>query len=193
MPFKVLVNIGSATDVAGAWGLAAAFRVAWEAVGPTLQDCSQFWVNFLKTAGHPVSDCEDAADMEWLDVQVVRFASSDERQLLEIADVTKVERLWLHMRAEQLGMTSETVQRQGCSNVAMLRLRKPHGWLLPAAPLRTVPRQQQAPRRRRQRRLRCTRCCSALTETSALYRSDGWGPLCAQCKSDQGTDESDDY
>ncbi len=117
--------------------------------------------------------------MQWLDRQVVRFASSEEYELLEFAQVTSVQRLWLHTRAEQLGLTSETVQRQGCGKVATLHLLKPHGWCLHAVPL---PRFQAPRRRRRRRRLRCQRCYDSIDDGSAVYHDDGWGPLCVPCE-----------
>ncbi len=173
--------------------------------GPTaLQGVTrQAWCSFLERAGHPFLDPDDDHTHE--DEAVFYIVSEPAHSVMDIPICSRAARFWLHTRAGSLGLKTDTLNRDR-NDDATVRLTKPAGWAMPAAPLpvAAVPRGPQsaaqlasAPRRHGWSKKRsrggggysrwdemseCCECGAAMDPDEGEYdHMTGVGPLCYNC------------
>ncbi len=126
-----------------------------------------------------------------LDDAVARLVLSPARRSDAMPRGDNLDRKWLHLRAQQLGLTTTTVDRSG--QWGQVYMSKPAGWVFAAdRPVQAAPSQGQArSRARASRRERmeawtteCENCGEELDAYTALYHHSGMGPLCEECVND---------
>jgi hypothetical protein len=130
---------------------------------------------------------EKLSQSELLDTRVVEFACSGDYQL-ELPTLEGVERLWVHTRCSQLGLTS--VSNGHSRNSKTMTLSKPATWRFDLArpvpePVPEPAKRKTAKQRKRERmeawRTECDQCGTELDAASALYHRGGMGPMCEEC------------
>ena len=98
---------------------------------------------------------------------------------LEFPGLTSVRRLWVHRRASQLKLVSDTNHATATNP---LRVSKPAGWAMDWAPSRErFPQRPTKTNRRAEWRTECQDCGETLDAWHALYHYSGMGPLCEDC------------
>ena len=139
------------------------------------------WNDVLSRAGQPFTKSNKFASK--LDDVLCRFVFSD-AQTVDIPDLESIERKWLHLRSESIGLKS-------CTHTGTLRLTKPQGWTLPANPVPVkapikAAKTWKAIKAEKAKKMAlwtttCEGCSCNLDAYNALYHYSGMGPMCEDC------------
>ena len=174
LPANVIDDVCSRLNIASISALGATCSNAHDPAHHKLSDLRAKWTRWLEDAELPFSGfdsrrlrCDDAVFAFVCDADAMTrvFPSSDGK-----------ERKWLHVRAHQLGISSETPRRGRAK--ARLVLKKPPGWRMDWS---RPPTKEPVRRAKKAWSRECDQCGEELDIWGAMYHHSGMGPLCADC------------
>jgi hypothetical protein len=171
--------LGMACPGAGAKAVQVAREVEAAKAKAALEDRWAKWLAAAPDLGIPDAS---ALNGEELDGWLRDFVFDQQKSSIRLERLTSQRRRWVHRRAEQLGLDTETgnarLKEMGYTLPLELSERltvtKPHGWRMhwnKAFAYRTVPIPPTF----------CDHCGTKLFPSQALYHYSGLGPLCQQC------------
>ncbi|KAL6759070.1 hypothetical protein V8C86DRAFT_2581671 [Haematococcus lacustris] len=168
--------------------LSLACRVTNAAASRQLRALRSKWTQWLCRAPAPRIASKQEADK--MDQPLLAFILDEATRQKTLRDLDGKSRKWVHCRAEQLGLTTQTTRRRTIKKLGMygdVVVRKSPGWQMAwDAPPAIAPRYPQPrPHGRVTRETwssSCERCDRTLDAWEALYSlSSKEGPLCDEC------------
>lgn len=135
---------------------------------------------FEKTRGDTkkISNDDDVTD-----AALKAFIMSND-STLRFINKTSQERLWIHLRCENLGFkTSSVVVKKKKHWLKDVVVTKPSDWVMDweCANKIIAPKKKVREARRSEQTVCCDECDRELGEDDALYHWSGLGPLCEEC------------
>ena len=107
----------------------------------------------------------------------------DKSSNLRFEKVNSQDRFWIHTRADQLGMFSQSISNKEDKTVKDIIITKPNSWVFDSK--RVVQPKSSAHEKKvtvmKSWKTTCDNCSTSLDAYSALYNWRGLGPLCEEC------------
>ena len=148
------------------------------------------WQAFLNLCADPIDSKKKKQKFVDVDEKIGQFVADDSSTLV-MENLESVVRLWIHQRARQAGLKSNSSCGRERGYVKTLTLTKPDGWTLPDVPLdilKSSPKPKKVNVNAEIRhakmeawRTTCELCYNTLDAYTALYNWRGIGPYCEDC------------
>lgn len=175
LPSNVIDDVCSRLNIASITALGATCSNVHDPAQHRITDLRAKWTRWLEDAELPFSGFDGRGS----DDAVFAFIC-DADAATRAASMDGKERKWMHTRAHQLGISSETSHRGRART--KLTLKKPHGWVMDWSRLPTMIVVKSPVRLARKPWSRdCDQCGEELDIWGAMYHHSGMGPLCADC------------
>jgi hypothetical protein len=163
--------------------LSATTRATRDAATVVLAGVATRWAGWMRRAAAPIPREANRAWARSLDADVARLALNDANEMTTVRFLPTLQRKWVHVRGEQLGLTTTTVHRRS-GNIGDVMMAKPQGWRLD---LDGTPRPTRRPTRRHRHcdidewMGECECCGTELDAYDAMFHYSGIGPVCHDC------------